>query len=201
MHAGVDEHECATSVGVDFDGELELIHSVAAGVVAGEWVRKIRLVAAGHDHRGAISGTDVGERYEQVELAASELSVAHRELCPNGCIVATRMPGMMATSLADGRDVLVDGDPLHVCACLAGIPAGMVDPRWMIDQQVERRVAAVEHVVEFEARVSGVVAALRIAHHSPWPSSEKRSCAALSAETSSLDRALRMTRNPCRSNS
>ena len=163
VETGVDEQQCVARPGVDGLGVGEVVHPIASGVVADTRVGEVRLVAAGHDHRRTVTRPDVGEGDEDVELSAAEPPVAHRELRPDRRVVAAGVSRVMAAGGANRGDVLVDRDALHVRALLAGVATSVVDPGRMIDEHVEGGVTAVEQVVQFEPRVGGVVASLRVA--------------------------------------
>ncbi len=61
VHRAIDEHQGVARRGVDRDGSGQGVHAVAPRVVAGLRVGKVRLVATGHEHRGAVTGSDANE--------------------------------------------------------------------------------------------------------------------------------------------
>ncbi len=104
----------------------------------------------------------VAECHEYVHLAAPEATVVVAVLRAQRGPEAAGMNRVVSARRSRCGDVLVDRDALDVAVLLAGITPHVVDPARMIDEDVERRVTAVD-IVQFEAGVLGVVAALGVA--------------------------------------
>ncbi len=124
-----------------------------------------RSICALRDRRRSVAGADVGQRDGAGSVPAARSPVAERVLRAHRRIVPNPSgPGDGRQLYPDGGDVLIDGHTFHVRARFACVAAGVVDPPRMMDRApLECRVAAVEHIVQFEAGVSRVVPALRIA--------------------------------------
>lgn len=79
MRDGVDKEEGISRPEVYFDGAFDSVQGCEFArlhfLLRKLGVVEVRLVAAGHDHGGAISGPDVAECHEDVDLSAGEVSV------------------------------------------------------------------------------------------------------------------------------
>ena len=89
MHDRVDEQQRVTCRTVELDRPWELIHAISLGVVPGQRMGEVRLVASGDHHGGSIPGADVGQQDEHVDLSASELAVVVSVLRANRGVVTS----------------------------------------------------------------------------------------------------------------
>jgi len=162
VHQAVDEQQRVAGLQIDWNGALQMVHAIPARIVAGLGMGEVGLVAAGNDHGRPIARPHVGQRQDEVDLPAAEHAVVV-VVCPaQRALVAARMHRVVPARPADGSDALVDEQARDVRFLLAAVMAQVMDPARVIEQPLERR-AGLDAVVQLEAGLAGVVAALGVA--------------------------------------
>ncbi len=117
---------------------------------------------AGDHHRRPITGADVVQRHQDVDLPAVELAGVIAELRADGAHMAARMEPLRAARRADGAEALVDeGRPVRVVEVLGIVRADEMDrlvvPGRVVEQFLPDRPRFVE-LLEDDAFLMAVMA-------------------------------------------
>src|SRR5690606_22183241 len=140
---GVDEHQDIARCQLAFDRPLD---SVDAGIHSGIIIIVDRLrmpdvgfVASRYNHRCAITGSNIGERAQNVDLAAMEFAGMITVLRPDRTDIAAGVQADCASLRADGAKIFIDKDRTVMSVKILRVIRSdkMFDlfvPGWMVDQ-------------------------------------------------------------------
>ena len=162
VHNAVHKQQRVAFFHVGGNGSGQIVHAVALHIVARQRVRKIRFMAAGDNHRRAVSRPDVGQRQNDVALSAAEQAVLEA-VCPaQSPAIAAGMDGVMPARRSDRGNRFVNEQAGNVRFRFAAVPREIFDIAGMINQFFERR-SRLDRVVQLEAGLTGIVPSLRVA--------------------------------------
>src|SRR5689334_9894900 len=99
------------------------------------WVIKVRLMAAGDDHRRAVAGANICQCHQNIDLTTLEVSIVIAELCALDPRVPPRMEADSAAGTTYVREVLVNKQRRLVvveCSLTAEEMFHFINPRGMV---------------------------------------------------------------------